>query len=227
MVPLRVLVVDDHEVVRRGLVALLERREAFQVVAEAGTMAEAVAQARRFEPDLVLMDVRLPDGSGIEACRDIRAELPKTSVVFLTTSPDDEDVFAAIIAGASGYVLKQSRASELVQALLAAGRGESRLDPSVTGRVLDRVRRIATGTYVDDAAQLTRQERRILLLLAEGRTNKEIADTVFLSPKTVKNYVSSILTKLHLEHRAQAPAFVARHGIEPQDPDPAEPSPRR
>ena len=212
--PLRLLVVDDHEVVRHGLVALLERRRQFQVVAQAGTMAEAVSQARRFVPDLVLMDVRLPDGSGIEACREIRAAFPTMPVVFLTSSPDEEDVFAAIIAGANGYVLKQSRATKLVQALTAAGRGDSLLDPGVTELVLDRVRRIATGTYTDDAAQLTRQERKILLLLAEGSTNKQIADAVFLSDKTVKNYVSSILSKLHLERRAQAAAFVVRHRVD-------------
>ena len=215
--PLRLLVVDDHEVVRHGLVALLERRRQFQVVAQAGTMAEAVSQARRFVPDLVLMDVRLPDGSGIEACREIRAAFPTMPVVFLTSSPDEEDVFAAIIAGANGYVLKQSRAAKLVQALTAAGRGDSLLDPGVTEMVLERVRRIATGTYTDDAAQLTRQERKILLLLAEGSTNKQIADAVFLSDKTVKNYVSSILSKLHLERRAQAAAFVVRHRVAGSD----------
>jgi two-component system, NarL family, response regulator DevR len=212
--PLRLLVVDDHEVVRQGLVALLERRRQFQVVAQAGTMAEAMAQVRRFVPDLVLMDVRLPDGSGIEACREIRAEFPAIPVVFLTSSPEEEDVFAAIIAGANGYVLKQSRAAKLIAALTAAGRGESLLDPSVTEMVLDRVRRIATGTYVDEAARLTHQERKILLLLAEGSTNREIADLVFLSDKTVKNYVSSILAKLNLERRAQVAAFVARHRID-------------
>ena len=212
--PLRLLVVDDHEVVRAGLVALLERHGQIQVVAQAGTVAEAVSQARRYVPDLVLMDVRLPDGSGIEACRDIRAEFPTMPFVFLTSSPDDEYVFAAIIAGASGYVLKQSRSARLVEVLMAAGRGESLLDPSVTERVLERVRRIAAGTYVDEANTLTRQERKILLLLADGSTNKQIADAIFLSDKTVKNYVSSILSKLSLERRAQAAAFVVRHQID-------------
>jgi two-component system, NarL family, response regulator DevR len=212
--PIRLLVVDDHEVVRQGLVSLLERRRQFQVVAQAGSVAEAILQARRFVPDLVLMDVRLPDGSGIEACREIRAEFPTMSVVFLTSSPEEADIFAAIIAGASGYVLKQSRASELVQALVAVGRGDARLDPGVTGQVMERVRRIATGEDADEAAQLTRQERTILPLLAEGRTNREIADIVFLSDKTVKNYVSSILSKLHLDRRAQTPAFVASHQME-------------
>ena len=208
--PLRLLVVDDHEVVRQGLVSLLDRREHFQVVAEAGTAAEAVEMARKFEPDLVVMDVRLPDGSGIEACREIRAEFPGTRVVILTSYPDEEAVLSAIIAGASGYLLKQIRGRDLISALESVGRGESLLDPAVTEKVLDRVRRIATGTYTDEMAQLTQQEQKILLLVAEGKTNKEIASEVFLSDKTVKNYVSSILSKLNLERRAQAAAFVAR-----------------
>lgn len=209
--PHRLLVVDDHEVVRQGLVALLDRRESFQVVAEAGTVAEAIEMAHRHRPDLVIMDVRLPDGSGIEACREIRAELPATRVVMLTSYPDEEAVFSAIIAGASGYLLKQVRARDLVSALEAVGRGESLLDPAVTEKVLERVRRIATTPYQDELAQLTQQEQRILLLVAEGKTNKEIAGEVFLSDKTVKNYVSSILSKLNLQRRAQAAAFVAKN----------------
>ena len=211
--PLRLLVVDDHEVVRQGLVSLLDRREHFQVVAEAGTAAEAVEMARKFEPDLVVMDVRLPDGSGIEACREIRAEFPATRVVILTSYPDEEAVLSAIIAGASGYLLKQIRGRDLISSLESVGRGDSLLDPAVTEKVLDRVRRIATGTYTDELAQLTQQEQKILLLVAEGKTNKEIASEVFLSDKTVKNYVSSILSKLNLERRAQAAAFVARHRL--------------
>jgi DNA-binding NarL/FixJ family response regulator len=209
----RVLVVDDHEIVRQGLVALLGRRPGFQVVAEAGTVAEAIEMARKFQPNLVIMDVRLPDGSGIEACRDIRAEFPQTRVVILTSYPDEEAVFSAIVAGASGYLLKQVRGRDLVSALEAVGRGESLLDPAVTEKVLERVRRIATGVATDDLAQLTSQEQKILLLVAEGKTNKEIAADVFLSDKTVKNYVSSILSKLNLQRRAQAAAYVAkRHG---------------
>jgi DNA-binding NarL/FixJ family response regulator len=208
---LRLLVVDDHEVVRQGLVALLDRREGFQVVAQAATVAEAVEMAHRHVPDLVIMDVRLPDGSGIEACRDIRAELPEVRVVMLTSYPDEEAVLSAIIAGASGYLLKQIRARDLVSALEAVGRGESLLDPAVTEKVLERVRRIATTPYQDELAQLTQQEQRILLLVAEGKTNKEIAAEVYLSDKTVKNYVSSILSKLNLQRRAQAAAFVAKN----------------
>jgi two-component system response regulator DevR len=208
---LRLLVVDDHEVVRQGLVALIDRREGFDVVAEAGTVAEAIDQARRYKPDLVIMDVRLPDGSGIEACREIRAELPETRVVMLTSYPDEEAVLSAIIAGASGYLLKQIRARDLIAALEAVGRGESLLDPAVTEKVLDRIRRIASGSQeADELSQLTGQERKILMLVAEGMTNKEIAAQIFLSDKTVKNYVSSILAKLNLERRAQAAAYMAK-----------------
>ncbi|HTC85166.1 MAG TPA: response regulator transcription factor [Candidatus Acidoferrum sp.] len=212
---LRLLVVDDHEIVRQGLVALLDRRDGFEVVAEAGTVAEAIAMALRFEPDIVVMDVRLPDGSGVEACREIRAELPGTRIIMLTSYPDEEAVLSAIVAGASGYLLKQVRARDLVAALEAVGRGESLLDPAVTEKVLERVRRIATGAYTDELSQLTSQEQKILMLVAEGKTNKEIASDVFLSDKTVKNYVSSILSKLNLERRAQAAAFVAKHHIGP------------
>ncbi len=211
--PLRILVVDDHEVVRQGLVALLGRRDEFQVVAEAGSLSEALAAARRFVPDMVVMDVRLPDGSGIEACREIRSEYPDIKVVMLTSYPDEEAVLSAIIAGASGYLLKQVRGRDLVNALEAVGRGDSLLDPAVTERVLERVRRVASGGDRDDLADLTAQERKILMLVADGKTNKEIAAEVFLSDKTVKNYVSSILAKLNLQRRAQAAAFVARHHI--------------
>ena len=211
--PLRLLVVDDHEVVREGLVALLSRREEFQVVAEAGTVAESLAAVRRFEPDLVVMDVRLPDGSGIEACREIRAEYPAIRIVVLTSYPDEEAVLSAILAGASGYLLKQIRGRDLVTALEAVGRGDSLLDPAVTERVLERVRRIANGAERDELSDLTAQERKILRLVADGKTNKEIAAEVFLSDKTVKNYVSSILSKLNLQRRAQAAAFVAKHRL--------------
>jgi DNA-binding NarL/FixJ family response regulator len=210
---LRILVVDDHEVVRGGLVALLERRAAFSVVAQVGTVAEAIEAARTYRPDLVIMDIRLPDGSGIEATREIRAENPAIRVLMLTSYPDEEAVFAAIIAGASGYLLKNIRARDLVTALEAVGRGESLLDPAVTEKVLERIRRIATGRYVDDLARLTAQERTILALVAEGQTNKEIAAQVFLSDKTVKNYVSSVLAKLNLHRRAQAAAYMARHRL--------------
>jgi DNA-binding NarL/FixJ family response regulator len=209
---LRLLVVDDHEVVRQGLVALLDRRESFEVVAQAGSVAEAIAAANRFEPDLVIMDVRLPDGSGIEACREIRSEHPGMRVVMLTSYPDEEAVLSAIIAGASGYLLKQVRGRDLVAALESVGRGDSLLDPAVTEKILQRVR-AAAGGESDELADLTSQERKILLLVADGLTNKQIAAEVFLSDKTVKNYVSSILSKLNLQRRTQAAAFVARHHL--------------
>jgi two-component system, NarL family, response regulator DevR len=210
---LRLLVVDDHEIVRGGLVALLERRAAFSVVAQAGTAAGAIEAARTYLPDLVIMDIRLPDGSGIEATREIRAENPAIRVIMLTSYPDEEAVFAAIVAGASGYLLKQIRGRDLIAALEAVARGESLLDPAVTEKVLERIRRIATGTVTDGLAQLTPNERKILALVAEGQTNKEIAAQVFLSDKTVKNYVSSILAKLSLQRRAQAAAYLARHRL--------------
>jgi len=208
---LNLLVVDDHEVVRQGLIAFLDRHGRFEVVAEAGTCAEAISQARKFCPDLVLMDVRLPDATGIEACRLLHDEFPAMPVVFLTSSPDEVDVMAAVIAGARGYVLKQSRSAELVRTLEAVGHGESQFDPSVTGAVLDRIRRIASDSETDGANDLTAREKEILPLIAEGKSNKEIADAIFLSDKTVKNYVSSILAKLGLTRRAQVPVFVADH----------------
>ena len=215
--PLRILVVDDHEVVRRGLIAFLNGHGQFEVVAEAGTGAEAISQTRRFVPDLILMDVRLPDASGIETCRLVRDEFPAMPVVFLTSSPDEVDVFAAIVAGARGYVLKQTRSAELVRTLEAVGRGDSLLDPRITGMGLERIRRMASGTDSDDAPDLTAREREILPLIAAGQTNKEIAAAVFLSDKTVKNYVSSILAKLGLDRRTQVPSFVAQHDAQPPE----------
>jgi two-component system, NarL family, response regulator DevR len=213
---LNLLVVDDHEVVRQGLTAFLNGHDGFEVVAEAGTCGEAISQARKFCPDLVLMDLRLPDATGIEACRLLHDEFPGLPVVFLTSSPDEVDVLAAVIAGARGYVLKQSRSAELVRTLEAVWRGESLFDPSVTGAVLDRIRRIASDGESGGGNGLTVREREILPLIAEGKSNKEIAAATFLSDKTVKNYVSSILAKLGLTRRAQVPAFVADHG--PQRP---------
>jgi DNA-binding NarL/FixJ family response regulator len=209
MSEIRVMLVDDHEVVRQGLASLLERREHLRVVAEAGSVAEAVAEAGRAHPDVIVMDVRLPDGTGIEACREIRAAQPDIRVLMLTSYADDEAVYASIVAGAAGYLLKQTRGRELVSAIEAVARGESLLDPSVTATVLQRMRELATGGHKDPLSNLTEQERRILGLIAEGKTNREIAGTVYLSEKTVKNYVSTILSKLGMERRAQAAAFMA------------------
>jgi DNA-binding NarL/FixJ family response regulator len=185
-------------VVRQGLIAYLDRHGRFEVVAEAGSCAEAISQVRKFVPDLVLMDVRLPDATGIEACRLIQDEFPGMPVVFLTSSPEDVDVLAAVVAGARGYVLKQSHSAELVRTLEA-----------VMGAVLERIRRIASDPGSEGANDLTVREREILPLIAEGKSNKEIAGGLFLSDKTVKNYVSSILGKLGLTRRTQIPVFLA------------------
>jgi DNA-binding NarL/FixJ family response regulator len=203
------MIVDDHEVVREGLRALLRRRNELAVVAEADSVASAIAEAKRAQPDVVIMDVRLPDGSGVEACRDIRAERPETKVIMLTSYADDEAVFASIMAGATGYLLKQTRMQALVDAIERAMRGESLLDPAVTQRVLERVRN-SREDKDDELSLLSEQERKILNLVAEGKTNKEIAAEIFLSDKTVKNYVSSILSKLNLRRRSEAAAFIAR-----------------
>ena len=205
----RILICDDHEVVREGLRGLLGRQEGMTVVAEAGTVAEAVEAAARSKPDVVIMDVRLPDGSGVEACRTIREAQPEIKVIMLTSYPDEEAVFASIIAGASGYLLKQTRGQAVVDAVIAVAAGRSLLDPDVTGKVLERLRQ----TRGEDPAiaSLTDQERKVLTGLAEGRTNREIGETLFLSEKTVKNYVSRILDKLGLSRRAEAAAYMAKH----------------
>ena len=204
----KIMLVDDHEVVRMGLRTLLERREGFDIVAEAGSVAEAVAQAHQLQPDVIVMDVRLPDGTGVEACREIRGERPETKVIMLTSYADDEAVYGSIMAGASGYLLKQTRGQNLAEAIERVAAGESLLDPGVTDKVLTRMRQLAAGE-TDELASLSPQERRIIGLIAEGKTNKEIAEEVFLSDKTVKNYVSSILSKLNLRRRSEAAAFIA------------------
>jgi DNA-binding NarL/FixJ family response regulator len=210
---LRVLVVDDHELVRHGLVSLLQREETFCVVAEAGTVGEAIDAANCCRPDLVVMDVRLPDGSGIEATREIRSEQPNVRVVILTSYPDEDAVAAAIMAGASGYLLKQIRGRDLLEALEAVGRGESLFDPALAEKALDRVRRLTEGVDPDGNTELTRQEQRILLLIAEGKTNREIAAETCLSQQSVKKHVSAILAKLKLQTRSQAAAFAVRHRL--------------
>ena len=205
----RILLCDDHEVVREGLRGLIARQPGMSVVGEAGTVAEVIEAAARTKPDVVIMDVRLPDGSGVEACRTIRETRPETKVIMLTSYADDEALFASIIAGASGYLLKQTRGQAVVDAVIAVASGRSLLDPDVTGKVLERVRQ---GRGDDPAlASLTEQERKVLAELAEGHTNREISETLFLSEKTVKNYVSRILDKLGLSRRAEAAAYMAKH----------------
>jgi len=205
----RVLICDDHEVVREGLRGLISRQPGMSVVGEVGTVAESIEAAARAKPDVVIMDVRLPDGSGVEACRAIREERPETKVIMLTSYADDEALFASIIAGASGYLLKQTRGQAVVDAITAVAAGRSLLDPEVTGKVLERLRE----SRAEDPAlaSLTEQERKVLAGLAEGKMNREIGEALFLSEKTVKNYVSRILDKLGLSRRAEAAAYMAKH----------------
>jgi DNA-binding NarL/FixJ family response regulator len=202
------LLVDDHEVVRMGLRSLLEQTEDIHVTAEAATAAEAVAQARASRPDVVLLDVRLPDGDGVEVCRTIRDELPGTRVLMLTSYADDEALFSAIMAGAAGYLLKQVRGRALVDAIRAVAAGQSLLDPAMTQAVLERLRSPARAN--DRFAELTDQERTILDLVAQGKTNREIGAQLYLSDKTVKHYVSNILGKLQVARRSEAAALWAR-----------------
>ena len=213
--PLRVMLVDDHEVVRDGIRAMLVAEDDIHVTGEAGTVQEAIDEANRTKPDVVVMDVRLADGSGIEATRQIRADHPSTSVLMLTSFADDEALFASIMAGASGYVLKQVRSGELVRAIRAVGAGKSLLDPSVTTAVLDRLRKGKHLMRDERLARLSPQEERILALIADGRTNREVGEELQLAEKTVKNYVSSILSKLEVARRAEAAAYLARHTTTP------------
>ena len=212
---LRVMLVDDHEVVRSGIKAMLQATDDISVVAEAGSVKDAVLQAAGTKPDVVVMDVRLADGSGIEATREIRAQRPQTQVLMLTSFADDEALFASIMAGAAGYVLKQIRGGELIKAIRSIGQGQSLLDPSVTTAVLDRLRKGKHLLRDEKLARLSAQEERILGLVAEGLTNKEIGQRLHLAEKTVKNYVSTILSKLEVARRAEAAAYLARHSGTP------------
>lgn len=213
--PLRVLLVDDHEVVRSGVRALLQATDDIIVTAEAGSVREAVDEADRSRPDVVVMDVRLADGSGIEATREIMAKHPKMAVIMLTSFADDEALFSSIMAGAAGYVLKQVRGGELVRAIRTVGRGESLLDPAVTSAVLDRLRKGKHLMSDEKLARLSPQEERILAGIADGKTNREIGEELHLAEKTVKNYVSSILSKLEVARRAEAAVYLARHTTTP------------
>jgi two-component system response regulator DevR len=204
----RLLLVDDHHVVRLGLRALFETAPQVAVVGEAGTASEALTQARRCLPDVVLMDVRLPDGSGVEACREIRSQRPETQVIMLTSYADEDAVVASLMAGAAAYLLKSTDPERLIEAVEVVAHGRSLLDPGVTQTVLEWMRRVATQPQDDPLAELSEQERRILPLIAQGKTNREIAAALYLSEHTVKDYVSSILRKLNLARRAEAAAFI-------------------
>ncbi len=204
----RVFLLDDHEVVRAGLRSLLEATDDLVVVGEAATAAAALDRIPALRPDVAVLDVRLPDGSGVEVCREVRSQLPDTACIMLTSYADDEALFASIMAGASGYVLKQVGGTSLVDDVRRVAAGDSLLDPALTERVMQRLRE---GPEEDPLlSTLTPQERRILDLIAEGRTNRQIADAMFLAEKTVKNYVSNMLTKLGMERRTQAATYAAR-----------------
>ena len=205
---LRIFLVDDHEVVRAGLRSLLEAESDLEVVGEAGTVAEALARIPPTRPDVAILDVRLPDGSGVEVCREIRSQVPETACLMLTSYADDEALFAAIMAGAAGYVLKQVGGTDLVEDVRRVAAGQSLLDPALTQRIIERMQ---AGPEEDPRlAGLTPQERRILDLIAEGQTNRQIAASLFLAEKTVKNYVSNLLAKLGMERRTQAATYAAR-----------------
>ena len=205
---IRVFLLDDHEVVRRGLAELIGLEEDLVVVGEAGTVADAMHRIPAARPDVAVLDVRLPDGSGVEVCRDIRTDLPDVRCLMLTSYADDEALFAAIMAGAAGYVLKDIRGNDLVEAIRSVAGGKSLLDPGATQRVLERLR---NGTHHDNRLDaLTDQERRILLLIGEGLTNRQIGERMHLAEKTVKNYVSNLLAKLGFSRRTEAAVFVAR-----------------
>jgi len=209
----RIILVDDHEVVRLGLKSLLDRHPQFEVVGEAGSAREALEQVAALEPDVVVMDIRLPGTSGIEACEQIVDQHPDITVIMLTSYAEDEMLFSAIRAGASGYVLKQIASEELVKAIEAVGRGEALLDPAVTQRVFQEVRRAVKEEEASAFQHLSQQEKHVLLLVSEGKTNREIAKNLFLGEGTVRNYVSSILSKLGVNNRAEAAAYAVEHNL--------------
>ncbi len=205
---IRVFLLDDHEIVRTGLRSLLESTDDLEVVGEAGTVAEAMSRIPPLQPDVAILDVRLPDGSGVEVCRDVRSKLPTIACIMLTSYADDEALFTSIMAGSSGYVLKQVGGNSLVDDVRRVAAGESLLDPALTDRVL---RRLREGPEEEPLlASLTNQERRILDEIAEGKTNRQIAEDMYLAEKTVKNYVSNLLTKLGMERRTQAASYATR-----------------
>jgi DNA-binding NarL/FixJ family response regulator len=205
---IRVFLLDDHEVVRVGVRELLESEGDISVVGEASTAAEALARVPAVRPDVAVLDVRLPDGDGVTVCRELRSQAPQLACLMLTSFADDEALFDAVLAGASGYVLKQVRGSDILSAVRTVAAGQSLLDPSTTARMMQRLREQAD--RADPLAGLTEQERKVLALIGEGLTNRQIGERMFLAEKTIKNYVSNILTKMGMERRTQAAAFVAR-----------------
>ena len=216
-VTVRVFLLDDHEVVRRGVRELLEAEDDLEVVGEAGTAEEAYARIPATKPNVAILDVRLPDGDGVEVCRELRSKHPEIACLMLTSFADDEALFSAIMAGAAGYVLKQVRGTDLVDGVRRVGRGELLLDPSLIARVLERLRHPQDPGAL---AGLTDQERRVLDLIAEGMTNRQIGEQLFLAEKTVKNYVSNLLAKLGMSRRTEAAAYAARLSERRQHNDP-------
>jgi len=208
---IRLMMVDDHEVLRLGLRTLFSEAGGFQVIGEAGTSSQAISEAERLKPDVILMDVRLPDGSGVEVCRAIRAARPETRILFLTSFADDDAVLATILAGAQGFLLKEVSSEELLKAVRTVATGHSILDPAVTQRVLARVQAQVRESGEPKSEGLSPQEQRVLALVAEGKTNKEIAASLTLSDKTVEHYLSNVFQKLHVTRRAQAAAYYTRH----------------
>jgi DNA-binding NarL/FixJ family response regulator len=206
-IPIKVFLLDDHEVVRRGVAALLDSEDDITVVGEADTAERALARVPALQPDVAVLDVRLPDGDGVSVCRDLRSRMPELACLMLTSFSDEEALFEAVMAGASGYVLKQIHGSDLVGAVRSVAAGQSLLDPRSTARMLERLRRPARQ---DPLADLTEQERKILDLIGDGLTNRQIGERLFLAEKTVKNYVSGIFTKLGMHRRTQAAAFITR-----------------
>jgi DNA-binding NarL/FixJ family response regulator len=210
---LRLVIVDDHEVVRLGLKTLLDRYPHFEVIGEAGTAHDAVELVNRIKPDIVVMDIRLPGVSGIEACAEITKNDPGAKVIMLTSYAEDDMLFSAIRAGASGYVLKQIGGEDLIKAIESVGRGEALLDPAVTQRVIQEVRRAVKEEEATAFINLSQQEKHVLIAVSEGRTNREIAKVLFLGEGTVRNYVSSILSKLGVSNRAEAAAYAVEHNL--------------
>jgi DNA-binding NarL/FixJ family response regulator len=213
MEKIRILLVDDHEIVRMGMRALLEQQPHFQIVAEAGTAEDAIRLTEQYQPDVVVMDVRMPGMSGIEATKLITLQYPKTHVVILTSFAEDELVLAAIRAGAAGYVLKRIGSNELVHTIEAVARGESALEPTMLAAIFHEVKEAGRAKDASVFAELSLQEMRILKLVSDGLTNREIAGQLFLGEGTVRNYVSSILNKLQLSNRAEAAAFAVQHNL--------------
>ena len=211
---LKIMLVDDHEVVRLGIKALLSNYPAYEVVAEAAGADEAVATALEYQPDVIIMDIRLPGKNGIEATKEIIEHIPEIKIIMLTSFAEDDLLFDAINAGAYGYILKQIGSDDLINALDAIGRNEALLDPALTQKVFKRVREASRKATDEAFATLSDQEIRILSLISEGKTNKGIAADIFLSEKTVRNYVSSILSKLNLKTRSEAAAYAVKHGVD-------------